>query len=294
MFRDSTGPAQFASRKRNDQARKDRDHAVSQIPYAPRRIDSPANPEWKDLRKALRQGSLVDGRYWIVETTRLLDEAVRSGVAVGRIYGLPGQLAELRQKFPALHVTDWVEVGERALEAVAGLESHQGILALVERPQPQLPDFLATQQWLVVLDRIQDPGNAGAIVRCAEAFGVTGMVFLKGSASPDAPKVLRASAGSLFRVPFISGVSAEEFLAASKRFRLYAASPEASASIGDLRFQFPAAVVFGNEGAGVSAELDKVSTGFRIPVQRVESLNAAVSAGIVLYQMAAMHQGARP
>lgn len=250
-----------------------------------RRIDSVSNPEWKTLRKALHLGGAVEGRYWLIETPRLLEEAMNSGIPVVRVYATASHLPGLCERYTSSTVTEWVEIGGRALESLSTMDSQQGLLALAEKPQISVADFFASQRWLVVLDRIQDPGNAGAIVRSAEAFGATGIVFLKGSASPDAPKVLRASAGSLFRIPFLAGLNAREFLAASSRYALFAASPEARQPLDAVRFRFPGALVIGNEGAGVSDLLDSAAEGFRIPVERVESLNAAVSAGIALYQM---------
>lgn len=215
----------------------------------------------------------------------MLAEAVRSGLAVHRVYASAKQLQQLRPLYEGQLQTEWVEVSSRAMQATASTETSQGVFALVERPLTDPARFFANQQFLVVLDRVQDPGNVGTIIRSAEAFGATGLVFLEGSASPDAPKVLRASAGSLFRIPFLDGVSAQAFLAAAHRFSLYAASPEANLRIDELPVRFPAALVIGNEGAGVSAAIDAVAKGFRIPTRKVESLNAAVSAGIALYVM---------
>lgn len=249
----------------------------------PRRLESVANPEWKALRKALVQGSLLDGRYWIAETPRLLAEAVRSGLPVPRVYASVGQIHKLSAEHPELQSTEWVEVAGRALQAATGMESSQEVLALVERPRPDRARFFARQRFLVVLDQVQDPGNAGAIARSAEAFGASGLVFLRGSASPDAPKVLRASAGSLFRVPFLHALSVGELLAALQGFNVYGASPEAQTPLESLEVRPPAALVIGNEGAGISPELEAHCVGFRIPTRSVESLNAAVSAGIALY-----------
>lgn len=253
------------------------------VPVTPRRLESAVNPEWKAVRKALAQGALFEGRYWIVETPRLLAEAVRSGLQVARVYAAEQQLQTLSAAHRELRETDWVEVSSRALEAAAAMESSQGVFALVERPRWERTAFFAKQRLLVVLDRVQDPGNAGAIARSAEAFGATGLVFLKGGASPDAPKVMRASAGSLFRLPFLQGLTAEELVGCLRGYQVYGASPEARTAIEDLEVRTPAALLIGNEGGGVSAVLERASLGFHIPTQSVESLNAAVSAGIALY-----------
>src|ERR1041384_4939313 len=85
-------------------------------------------------------------------------------------------------------------------------ETAQGIIALVRPGQYVIGDLLRDVPLVVVLDGVQDPGNAGTIVRTAEAFGATGAIFVKGSVSPHNPKVLRGSAGSLFRVPHVFGV----------------------------------------------------------------------------------------
>ncbi|MCU0229105.1 MAG: RNA methyltransferase, partial [Bryobacterales bacterium] len=196
-----------------------------------RYLESVANPEWKALRKALSHGGCLDGRYWIAESPRLLEEAVRSGLAIPRVYASARQLPELIRRYADRIQPEWVQVSPRALQAVSATETSQQVLALVAKPQPAADAFFAAQRLLVVLDRIQDPGNAGAIIRSAEAFGATGMVFLKGSASPDSPKLLRASAGSLFRVPFLQDLSAEALLAHLAGVAIYSASPEATQDI---------------------------------------------------------------
>ncbi len=94
------------------------------------------------------------------------------------------------------------------LQSISGTETSQGVMALVKPPEWKLEQLFRGRPLVVVLDGLQDPGNAGAIVRAAEAFGATGALFLKGAASPYNPKTLRASAGSLFRVPFLAGVDA--------------------------------------------------------------------------------------
>ena len=131
--------------------------------------------------------------------------------------------------------------------------------------------------------------HAGSILRAADAFGATGIVFLKGSAGPFNPKTVRASAGSLFRLPFVHGMDAAPLLAVTsqRKLDLYAAVPAHNAdarppSAADLRR--PVALIIGNEARGVSKELRAVAADLSIPTGRVESLNAAVAAGILLYE----------
>ena len=170
---------------------------------------------------------------------------------------------------------------------LAATESSQGVMALVEPPQWQLPQLLAATPLVIVLDALQDPGNAGAIVRAAEAFGATGVLFLKGTASPHNPKTLRASAGSLFRVPYLQGMDAAEAIAAlrASNIALFAAMPTAAPnSLAAATLAGPCALIIGNEAHGVSAQFRHTASPVSIPTVGVESLNAAVAAGILLYE----------
>jgi TrmH family RNA methyltransferase len=139
-----------------------------------------------------------------------------------------------------------------------------------------------------VLDGLQDPGNCGTIVRAAEAFGATGVIFLKGTASPYNPKTLRASAGSLFRVPFLHGVDTALARAALQQNRvdLYAGVParDGVRSLVQVDLTGRCGLIVGNESHGIGSELRSAALDVAIPTVGVESLNAAVAAGIMLYE----------
>jgi RNA methyltransferase, TrmH family len=164
-------------------------------------------------------------------------------------------------------------------------ETSQGVIALVRPPTWTLARTLAGQGLTVALDGIQDPGNAGAIVRAAEAFGATGVVFLKGSVSPFNPKSLRASAGSLFRLPFVHNIEDAAFRAALEQTGLpmFAAMPEGSIVLRDADLR-RGAILIGSEGSGVRPELSRGAIEVRIPTHGVESLNAAVATAVILYE----------
>jgi TrmH family RNA methyltransferase len=172
------------------------------------------------------------------------------------------------------------------LQKVSGTEASQGIIALVEPPEWKLEQLFADRALVVVLDSLQDPGNVGAIVRAAEAFGATGAIFLKGTASPFNPKTLRASAGSLFRVPFVYGMDPALARAALRenQVTLYAAVPSRPGAVADVDFTVACALIVGNEGRGISREWRGIARDVSIPTMAVESLNAAMAAGILLYE----------
>jgi TrmH family RNA methyltransferase len=162
-------------------------------------------------------------------------------------------------------------------------EHSQGVIALVRAPFHNLEEICKpeTPGLVVVLDCIQDPGNAGTIIRSAEAFGATGVVLLKGSVHPWNPKCLRASAGSLFRIPVVTGV---EDLNKFAGWNWYVAAGEAIETIDVVDWTRPSLLFVGNEGAGVRGIWRDRSRALRIPTTGVESLNAAVAASVILYE----------
>jgi TrmH family RNA methyltransferase len=199
-----------------------------------------------------------------------LDEAVRSGIEIHAVI-----LAESAPETPVAATVRVVRVLDGLFQKLASTESPQGVLALVRLPEWTPEDLLRDTPLVVVLDGVQDPGNAGGILRTAEAFGATGAVFLKGTVSPSNPKCLRASAGSAFRLPIVVDIP--------PGLTLYAADPRAKLAVADAGFAAPCAIVIGAEGSGVRPELAARATGVKIPTVAVESLNAAVAAGILLY-----------
>jgi TrmH family RNA methyltransferase len=184
----------------------------------------------------------------------------------------------------------FVVVPDALMQKVSATETSQGVVTLVRPLEWTIERLLRGRALVVALDGIQDPGNAGAILRAAEAFGATGAIFLKGSVSPYNPKALRASAGSLFRVPFLHGLDAAAVLAGLQQdhLRLYAAVPAREGKAvrlpAEADFTASCALIIGNEARGVGPELRAAALDVSIPTAGVESLNAAVAAGILLYE----------
>lgn len=228
---------------------------------------SPQNPLLKQVRKAAARGSLTDDGLALAEGPHLLEEALRSGVTIDAVI-----VSETARQIPDAGVARVIHVAEATFAGLASTETTQGVLALV---RPRALEPLPGPALAVVLDGVQDPGNAGAIVRAAEAFRATCVAFLKGSVNPYNPKCLRASAGSLFRVPITHELPDLPLFAAHGSGGIAAASA-------DLRK--PCAIVIGSEGRGVSRGIASQATLVTIPTSGVESLNAAVAAGILLYE----------
>lgn len=246
---------------------------------------SDKNPLIKQVRRAAQKGSLTDDGFAIAEGFHLLEEAIKSHAEIGVVIVAQSVRGAIESHVKGLKMRV-VTVRDSDFNVFATTETSQGVVALVKPPAWTLAHLLRGRALVAVLDGIQDPGNAGAILRAAEAFGATGAVFLKGSVNPFNPKCMRASAGSIFRLPIVSAIDDALFLASleSKRIALYAAMPRTDALITGANFKAGCAIVIGSEGRGVSEVLAGRAKPLRIPTSGVESLNAAVAAGILFYE----------
>jgi len=247
-------------------------------------ISSVHNPLLQKIRKAVRDGRQTEDGLIVAEGPHLLEEALRGVWTIVRVV----TTAEGRSKYASLlqrtdaEVTD---VSARAFHSISGTQHSQELLALLQPRTWTWSDLTRGPALIVALDGIQDPGNAGTIVRSTEAFGGTGVIFLPGSAHVANGKLLRASAGSIFRVPFLEGMRVPEFLSNAQRSgqALYALDAHADMSVGQADLSCPLALIAGNEGSGISPELLRAARPIRIPTHNVDSINAAVACSVTLF-----------
>ncbi len=232
-------------------------------------VSSVRNPLIRKVRKALDHGSLTEDGLCAIEGHHLLEEAMRSGLEIDQILA----------SRPVEGIDQWVEVPDSLLAEIATTQTSPKVIALVRPPLWSEPELFRAPALTVILDGVQDPGNAGTILRSAEAFGATGVVFRKGTVSPWNSKVLRASAGSIFRVPHVAGDL-------KIPVPLYAADPHRGAPIHHVDWSGPCAIIIGSEAHGIRPDLESLATPVRIPTHHVESLNAGISASLVLYEIA--------
>jgi TrmH family RNA methyltransferase len=249
-------------------------------------ITSASNPLIKDVRRAVARGGLTGDGCCVAETFHLLEEALRSQSEVRAVICTESARSAVQKHLQRLKRVRVAVVPDTVFRFLSTVESSQGVLALVRPPAWTLAQLFDGYVLVVVLDGIQDPGNAGAVLRTAEAFGATGVIFLKGTVSPFNPKAVRASAGSLFRLPLIWGADADLTMAALRQNELevYAATPSGRTTAAQADFRRRCALIIGSEARGVSQTLRSGAVDVRIPTLRVESLNAAVAAGILLYE----------
>jgi TrmH family RNA methyltransferase len=254
-------------------------------------ITSPKNPVLQDIRRAALGGRPMENGCVVLEGPVLLEEAMRGRWSVTQIFATKSAISRRPTLFTGdLAVT---EVADRALASVVSTETTQGIVALVRPVEWELKDLIPGTPLILVLDGVQDPGNAGTLVRSAEAFGATGIIACSGSVRIANGKFLRATAGSIFRLPFIEDVSPATALARLQQsdVQVYALDGRAPGSIRAADLKRPCALVVGNEGGGVSGPFRNGAVRIAIPVQKVESLNAAVAGSIALFE-AALQRGA--
>ena len=253
-------------------------------------ISSPANPLLKDVRRAIVRGTLTEQGYCVAESFHLLEEALRSDCEVKTVLASAAVRSAVETHVRQLAGVRVVVVADGLFQNLAGTEASQGVIALVRPPAWNLEQLFRGRSLLIALDGLQDPGNAGTIVRAGEAFGATGIMFLKGSVSPYNPKTLRASAGSLFRIPFVCALDPALAHAALRQNKLdvYCGvpsnSPGEKKALSEVDLSRRCAFIIGSEGRGVSDEFRAAAIDLTIPTSAVESLNAAMAASIMLYE----------
>ena len=199
---------------------------------------------------------------------------------------------------PARDAGLWVhEVTPEVLDVMAGTDAPQGVLAVVDAeeygpgPTQVLEHLLATgPRLLVLLTHVRDPGNAGTVIRAADAAGADAVLVSEASVDVHAPKVVRSTAGSLFHLPVLTGLGVPDTLDALRRhgIRSYAADGSGGTLLTDAGLDVPHCWVTGNEARGLSAEVLRACDDVvRVPIHgRAESLNLAMAATLCLYASA--------
>ncbi len=228
------------------------------------------------------------GEY-LIEGPNLLKEALKEGIETEAIFVRPeltSEEAEILGSSEELERKTFT-LSEKLFDELKDTETSQGIISVVKKPERKVPENDAGGNY-VVLDRLQDPGNIGTILRTADAAGYELAVFMKGTADPFGPKVIRSATGSLFRMPVIFVEGPEELieLVHSRGKRLIATAMDADKVYYECDLLGDAAIVIGNEGNGIDPDLlSRADEKISIPMEgNTESLNAAVAAGILMYE----------
>lgn len=265
-----------------------------------RRVEGRHNALVKDLRRAFAHAELTEDGDCAVDGVRVVEEAIRSGLRFRAVFFSEAGATRAERLLPQIGAqVETVVLPDKLFASAVPSDAPQGVAALVRYKQASLEEALEklVAGPLVAVAGLQDPGNLGTILRSAEAFGAGAVLLGEGTVSPFNSKVVRGSAGSLFRLPIVRVKFAEILPQLRERgARLVATSSHKGVPLPEAKLAGPLAVLIGGEGAGVPRDLlAKVDEIVAIPhTAQVESLNAGVAASIVLYEIARqkdLHRG---
>jgi RNA methyltransferase, TrmH family len=256
-----------------------------------RRVSSRQNARVKELRRLFHDAAASDKGEVAIEGMHLVEEAIRSGLRLETVFFAESARDRAHKLLPQLSShTEVLLLPDDVFASAVPTETPQGVAALVKVRTFAVNDAFLPEPALVVISAgVQDPGNLGTIARSAEAFGATGVLLGERTVSAWNWKAIRASAGSMFRVPMAKVELAAALQEAKRRgVRVLATSSHKGTLISDSDLRDPVALMVGNEGAGLSKDLlvqaDEI---IAIPQSaKVESLNAGIAASIVLYEAA--------
>lgn len=249
----------------------------------------------RDNAKLKHARSVRDGKAGgeiFVEGVRLVAEALRSDTKITAAlvtvdFASSPESAGILEQLQIKRVPV-LKVAARAFDSIADTESPQGIVVLAERPNYGLATLQPPTSLVVFLEKINNPSNLGAVIRTAEAAGVAAVITSRDSADAFSPKSIRASMGSCFRLPVIERVSFSEAVGWAREagFETTAADIGGTKSYIEIDWKIPRLLIFGSEAHGLSErELAQVDQKVVIPMANsVESLNLAVSAGVLLFE----------
>jgi len=252
-------------------------------------ITSSSNERIKHARR-VRDGR--EPELIFLEGLRLAEEALRSGLQVECAFAASGSSDERLQAL-VQSLADgpifWTQ--PEVLESLGATVQSQGLVLIARRPVLDLSRFFDKKDGLyLALDRLQDPGNMGTLLRTAEAAGVSGVIALAGCVDLFSPKVLRSAMGAAFRLPVLHGMAATELLPLCELHGLHLAAAAGAGKVDYAAHDWcqPSVLLLGNEGNGVSPALlaDCHSSLFIPMAHGVESLNVAAAGAVMLFEAA--------
>jgi len=271
-----------------------KDGAMTRRTHSPRLrpVTGRHNARLKELRIAFRRAELTSKGECAIEGVKLVEEALRHGQHLASVFFSESARPLADKLLPQIaERTETLVLPNALFNSIVPSETPQGVAALVKLQFFSAEQLLerATQGPIVVAVGLQDPGNLGTVLRSAEAFAAAGVFLTEGTVSPYSSKVLRGSAGSIFRLPFVQ-LSMAELIPQLRELgvRLLATSSHKGTPLNRGDWTLPLAIFIGNEGAGLPKELiHQMDETLIIPqAAEVESLNAGVAASIVLYECA--------
>jgi TrmH family RNA methyltransferase len=254
-----------------------------------KKITSLSNPHIKEAL-TIRERKIGRCHDALIEGPHLVEMALDSRTGIKKFFFTGSAYSKHAGLFTRLSHTsaELFETTEQVLGHLCDTETPQGIAAIASFKFYDLGELsLPANPLMVICDGIQDPGNLGTIIRTADAAGADAVILFPGTCDPLMPKVVRATAGSVFTIPLVFGEAGEVLHWLKKKtITLFVTDVNASRSLYDTDLRKPLAFAFGNEAKGVNEPLRKGGGVFvKIPIRgKAESLNVATSAAVCLYE----------
>lgn len=255
-------------------------------------ITSSSNKLVKEIKLLQKRKERWSKKSFFIEGTRAVEQCIKSDANIEYIVYSTELLGENADTILSLineNSYEAYEISDKLFKEISDTDNPQGILAVVNFEKIELEDILKDGNFIVVLDRVQDPGNLGTIIRTADAFGANAVILTSGCVDVYNPKTIRSTMGSIFQIPIVHMGETKEAIKAlkEKNISIISASLNTDKYSYDIDFKTSCAVVIGNEARGISDEvLDLSDHLVKIPMSgKAESLNAAVASGVLMYEV---------
>lgn len=250
-------------------------------------ITSKKNEIIKNLKFLLKKKHRNESKKFIIEGHRFIKQAIESKAELESIFCTNDFIQKNYNWIENLENQNmnFFEVSDEILKEISETQTSQGIIAVANQIKFE---ELKKENFILVLDRIQDPGNLGTIIRTADAVGVDKILCLKGCVDLYNPKVLRSTMGSIFNIPIIQEVNIEMLLDLKKEgFKILTSYLDTKNLMGEVSYTKKTVLVIGNEANGVDSKIVEISDELiKIPILgRAESLNASIAAAILMYDI---------
>lgn len=260
-----------------------------------REILSTSNPIIKDIKKLKRKKERWNRKLYIIEGVKIIDEYIEY---IGKpelifisdaLFTVTGGI-ELFNKISG-YGDNLIKITHRILEDLSDTENPQGIIAVANFNECKIEEvFVGKNNFIIVLDEVQDPGNLGTIIRTADAFNASGIILTDNCVDLYNPKVIRGTMGSLFHIPIFIAENKVEIInyLKDRGITIYSTYLQGKNYINKIDMTKDVAIIIGNESRGISKELLELSDyTLKIPMHgKAESLNAAIAASVIMYEVA--------
>ncbi|OPJ55180.1 TrmH family RNA methyltransferase [Alkalithermobacter paradoxus] len=258
-------------------------------------ITSKENDKIKYTKSLLKKKNRIEEKRYIIEGYKIVKDAIKSNENIDYVFITDTFL----QKQECIDTIESIKnknininiykVNDKLFREITDTENPQGIVAVVKYEMHSLENIINNKDlnFVLILDRIQDPGNMGTIIRTADASGVDCIILLKGCVDIYNPKVIRSTMGSIFNIPIIEGEEDIINILKESKFNVVSSTLDTDNYYHKVDYGQKVALVIGNEGSGISKSIIDVSDILiKIPIYGgAESLNAAIASGILMYEI---------